>query len=78
MDRLGPEGPEVLGDPPPRGHPQDLERPVHPVDLESLADQEDQVDLSDLWDLSHPRDLAVLWGLILLLFLVVLLHHPRQ
>jgi hypothetical protein len=48
------------------------------LDQEDLVLHADPVDLSSLWDLSHPKDLAVHWGLVLLLFLVVLAHHPRQ
>jgi hypothetical protein len=36
------------------------------------------MDPSALWDLSHPKDLAVQWFLVLLLFLVVLAHHRNR
>ena len=43
-----------------------------------LVPQDHPVDLADLFDLSHPKDLVALWGLLILVFLVVLAHHPRQ
>lgn len=46
--------------------------------LPDQVHQDHPVDPAGLFDLAHPRDLAVHWALVLLLFLVVLAHHPRQ